>query len=244
MSADQTTKTALDLITGALRKIGEYAPGETLADADASDALDSLNGMLDLWSLQHLSVFNQIETVKTLTGAAQYTIGVGGFFNIERPYRIAKMYSRLTTTGSTVDFGCEEATLEKYGSIGLKTQPGPWPKMCYYNSGWPQGTLNFWPVPQSGVEFHLWTDQVFVALALADTVALPRGYFLGVQMNLCEILCPEYGLSVPPDIRRMAKDFRQILKDQNASPQAEVTIDRAISSTGGVDAGWILTGGF
>jgi hypothetical protein len=64
MSTDQTTKTALDLITGALRKIGQYAPGEAVDSQDANDALDSLNGMLDLWTNQNLSVFNQTRRSK------------------------------------------------------------------------------------------------------------------------------------------------------------------------------------
>lgn len=241
MSTDQTTKTALDLITGALRKIGQYAPGEAVDSQDANDALDTFNGMLDLWSLQHLSVFNQIETVQTISGA-QVTIGAGQTINIERPYRIVRAYSRLSSSTS-VDFPCQVVTLEKYASIGLKSQPGPWPKMVYFNGGWPSGTLNFWPVPSS-VELHLWTDQVFTALNLTSPVNLPRGYFMGLQYSLAELLCSEYGMGVPADIRRFAKEFRDLLKAQNASPQNEAKIDGAIASMGGNDAGFILHGGF
>lgn len=242
MSTDQTTKTALDLITGALRKIGQYAPGEAIDTQDANDALDALNGMLDLWSLQHLAVYNQVETVQTISGA-QATIGAGQQFNIERPYRIVRAYSRIAS-GTAVDFPCEVVSLDKYTSIALKSQPGPWPKMVFFNGGWPTGTLNFWPVPSS-VEFHLWTDQVFTALNLADQVNLPRGYFLGLQYNLAELLCAEYGMGVPPDIKRFAKEFRDILKANNATPMAEAKIDPALrSSRGGADAGWILHGGF
>lgn len=245
MSTDQTTKTALDLITGALRKIGQYAPGEPLDSQDANDALDCLNGMLDLWTNQKLSVYDQIETVVALaSGQASYSIGTGGDFNIERPYRIAAAYSRVTASTNTVDFPCQIVTLEKYANIGIKSQPGPWPKIIYYNSGWPTGELIFWPVPQSGVEFHLWTDQVFTSLNLTDVVSLPRGYFMGLQYSLAEILCSEYGMGVPPDVKRFAKEFRDILKAQNATPQAEASVDRAIVSSGGNDAGWILTGGF
>lgn len=242
---DQTQKTALDLITGALRKIGQYAPGEAIDSQDANDALDCFNGMLDLWTNQKLSVYNQIETVFTLTsGQASYTIGTGGDVDIERPYQIAAAYSRQTTGTSSVDFPCQVATLEKYANIGLKSQPGPWPKIVYYNSGWPLGELIFWPVPTQSVSFHLWTDQVFSVLSLTDVVSLPRGYFMGLQYSLAEILCSEYGMSVPPDIKRFAKQFRDIIKAQNATPQAESGVDSAIVSSSGNDAGWILTGGF
>jgi hypothetical protein len=245
MSNDQTTKTALDLITGALRKIGQYAPGEAISGSDADDALDCLNGMLDLWSLQELAVYNQIETVKSLIpGQLSYSIGAGGDFNIERPYRIATAFSRLTTSNSNVDFPCDVITLERYSAIGLKNMPGPWPKAVYFNSGWPLGTLNFWPVPTGAAEFHLWTDQVFTSLALADPVNLPRGYFLGVQANLCEVLAPEYGVSLSPELKKMAQTFMSILKDNNATPQNAAPLDAAVVATSGNDAGWILHGGF
>lgn len=244
MSNDPTTKTALDLITGALRKIGQYAPGETLAAADASDALDTFNGMLDLWSAQNLNVYNQIETVQNLTaGKASYTIGLGGDFNIERPLRIVRAYSRLTTT-SSVDFACQVVTLEKYAGIGLKNQPGPWAKMVYYNSGFPLGTLIFWPVPTMPIEFHLWSDQVFSSMALTDVVSLPRSYFMGLQYSLAELLCSEYGMAIPADIKRFAKQFRDVIKDMNAEPQAEAATDPMLVVRNASDAGWFLTGGF
>lgn len=245
MSNDPTTKTALDLITGALRKIGQYAPGETLSAADANDALDSVNGLLDLWSNQHLAVYNNIETVQNLTaGKSTYTLGLGGDFNIERPLRIAKMYSRITTGNGSVDFPCQQATLEKYADLGLKSQPGPWPKVAYYDTGYPLASLYFWPVPQQNVEFHIWTDQVFTSLNLTTLVNMPRGYFLGFQFAVAEILCPEYGIPVPPDVRRLAKEFKAVIKAMNASPQAETSVDASIVSSNGNDAGFILHGGF
>lgn len=245
MSNDPTTKTALDLIAGALRKIGQYAPGESINANDAQDALDTLNGMLDLWSNQKLSVYNQVETVKSLTaGQSTYTVGAGGYFDMVRPMRPVRAYSRLTTGTSSLDFPCEFMTVEKYASIGMKNQPGPWPKLAYYNTGIPQASLTVWPVPTSNIEFHLWTDQVFGSLDLSSVVALPRGYFLGLQFNLAELLCSEYGMAVPTDIRRFAKEFRDIIKDMNASPTSEASIDPMLLAVGGHDASFIFHGGF
>lgn len=245
MSNDPTTKTALDLVTGSLRKIGQYAPGESLSAADANDALDTLNGMLDLWSTQRFSVYNQVETVQNLTaGKASYTVGAGGDFNITRPISLSRAYSRLTSTGSTVDFPCEIITLDKYASIGLKSQPGPWPKMLYFNTGVPLGTFTFWPVPTSNIEFHLWSDDVFASVGLTDVINLPRGYFMGLQWSLAELLCPEYGIPVPPDVRRFASDFREVLKAMNARPQSQVQIDPALVPSNGRDASFIIHGGF
>lgn len=245
MSNDPTTKTAGDLITGALRKIGQYAPGETLSAADANDALDCANGLLDLWSAQKLTVYNNIETVQNLNaGQSTYTVGTGGYFNIERPLRIDKMYSRITTGNGSVDFPCDEWTLQQYGNLGIKSQPGPWPKVAYYNTGYPLAELIFWPVPSQNVEFHLWTEQVFTSMDLTTQLNMPRGYYLGFQFAVAEVLCPEYGIPVPPDVRRLAKEFKAIIKSLNATPQGEAAVDSSIVSTSGNDAGWYLHGGF
>lgn len=68
--------TALDFIRGALRRINSYQPGETIAPADARDALETLNDMLDSWSTQHLYVFGSNENILTyMAGVSQYRIG-------------------------------------------------------------------------------------------------------------------------------------------------------------------------
>lgn len=246
MSNDPTTKTTLDLITGALRKIGQYAPGEAITAADANDALDTFNGLLDMWSNQKLAVFNTIETVLNLTaGQNTYTLGIGGYFNIERPLRLVRAYSRLNSTGSSsVDFPMQIVGVQKYTNIGMKNQPGPWPKIGFYNPTYPLATLIVWPVPQRNIEFHLWSEIVLTSMSLATPLNLPRGYYLALQFALAELLCPEYGMAVPPDIKRFAKEQKAIIKALNGNPQAETGVDGAIAANGGINAGFVLTGGF
>ena len=243
--SDTNTKTALDVITGALRKIGQYQPGEPLPSEDANDALDTLNGLFDTLSMQHFAVYNNIETTVTLTpGKQSYTIGTGGDINIERPLIITQCYSRITTGASPVDFPCDIWAIEQYANIGLKQQPGPWPKIIYYNTAYPLATIYMWPVPNQVAEFHLWSDQVLSNLSLASLLNLPRGYFLFLQYALAELLCPEYGIPVPQDVIRFVKEFKKQLKSLNARPQAEAPIDAAIVSGNGNDAGFIIHGGF
>lgn len=238
--------TALDIIKGALRKIGQYAPGETLDNDDSADALEQFNGMLDLWSNQHLAVYNNVETVLTLTtGKQSYTVGAGGDINITRPLRITNAYTRLTQGSSSVDYPCREVAFDQYAAIGLKSQPGPWPKAMYFNTSYPLATLYFWPVPSAGYEFHLWTDMVFAqAASLGAPISMPPGYVLGLQTNLACLLAPEYGVEPSRELKEQANQFKRLLKDMNAAPQAQVSYDGAIAGRPGNDAGWILHGGF
>lgn len=70
------TTTAEKLITGALKFINSYAPGESLDSADASDALDTLNDLLESWSTTPACVFFSQESIFTFTsGQYQYTVG-------------------------------------------------------------------------------------------------------------------------------------------------------------------------
>lgn len=238
--------TANDIIAGALRKIGQYTVGETLKPEDAATGLEQLNAMLDLWSNEHLAVFNNVENVLTLTpGKASYTIGQGGDFNVQRPLRITGAYTRLSPTGSSVDYPCAEVSFEKYAGIGLKTQPGPWPKVMYYNTGYPLSTIQLWPVPSQGAEFHLWADMTFTQFtSLTQAVSMPQGYMLALQTNLAVLLAPEYGTSASAELIQQARSSKKILKSTNMTPVAETTHDRALVGGNANDAGWFLTGGF
>lgn len=238
--------TALDIITGALKKIGQYAPGETLAASDANDALDTLNGMIDMLSNEHLFIYNNVENVLTLTpGKQSYTVGAGGEFNIPRPLRLTNIYTRITTGSSSLDFPCQEVSGDKYTKIGLKTQPGPWPKMAYYNTGFPLAQLFLWPVPSQAGELHMWSDMVLNTMALGDPVTLPQGYYLYLQYQLATLLAPEYGTDDSNFVKvsKIADAMKRKIKSLNATPQADVSLDVAFVN-GGVDAGWILNGGF
>jgi len=69
----------IDIISRALKDIGALEAGETPAPADAQDAFDMLNDMLDQWSNESMMVFYKTEIIFTLTqGQTQYTIGPGG----------------------------------------------------------------------------------------------------------------------------------------------------------------------
>jgi hypothetical protein len=322
-STDPTTLTAQTLITGALRKTGNYASGEAISASDLSDALDVLNGHLDAMSNDNKAIFNSNENIfyptpgqisysmgneyagvfsgtvtsesnvitgvtpptagtngssqeplavgatlvgpGILTGTTVASIGtntvtmsanaVGNFTNlisftspgqivIQRPLRITKAYSRITTTTSTVDFPCEVKDLDAYGNIGLKNQPGPWPKWLFYNPSFPNGTLYFWPVPTQTVEFHFWTDALLQSVSLNTVLQLPQGYYIYLQFALAELLCVEYGIPVPADIRRLAAKYEKMIKSNNMTVDREINIDQSLCVTNANNAGFILTGGF
>ena len=163
---------------------------------------------------------------------------------IQRPLRITKAYSRMTTTSSTVDFPCDIIDLDAYGNIGLKTQPGPWAKSLFYNPTFPNGTMYLWPVPSQSIEFHFWTDALLQSVQLNTVLTLPQGYYMWLQFLLSEIWCIENGIPVSDDVKRLIRKYEGMIKSNNAYTDRKIAIDGAIAANGNKNAGWILTGGF
>jgi hypothetical protein len=68
--------TALDVVKGALRRLTSYQSGEPVAGVDQQDCLDTLNDLLDSWSIQKLNVPGSLESILSWTpGRNQYRIG-------------------------------------------------------------------------------------------------------------------------------------------------------------------------
>lgn len=71
-----TSTTALDLISGALKEINSLEAGEVPNADDANDALQKLNDMLESWTIEKLFVFSSTENrFLFVPGQYQYTIG-------------------------------------------------------------------------------------------------------------------------------------------------------------------------
>lgn len=308
--------TALDVITGALRKINVLAAGEVPNAQESADALAVLNDLLDTWSTEHLTVFNNSENLLILTpGKTTYTVGnpitgtflgsitaasatitgvtvpvgliigsvltaagipagtkataVGantvtmsvpatapfteqiqfttpGDFPIDRPMRVTNVYTRITSSGNSgIDYPCDIWSIDEYSSIGLKGQPGPWPRGIFFNPGFPYATISVWPVPTMGGELHMWTDNVFSTFVnMTDVVQLPQGYSRAIKLNLALELAPEYGKRVDPLLVDQARKAKASVKALNANPMAPATYDSALMAGNGRDAGWVLHGGF
>ena len=178
----------------------------------------------------------------------QITYNVPGNIPLQRPLRITNGYSRLTSSGySYVDYPIDIVSLDQYSSIGLKNQPGPWPKIVYYDGSYPLGTLYFWPVPTQAVELHLWSDVLFSDYASLNTqFSLPQGYERFLKLALARELWTLYRATeaFPEHLNRLYIEAKMAVKNLNAHGQSVAMYDRSIAGKAKNDAGWILHGGF
>ena len=209
--------TVLGLITRCLKDAGVIGVGQTASAEDANDAFDKLNAMLGQFSLRRWLMYQLVDTAFTSTGAQSYSIGPGCNFNVPRPDRIEAAFCRQLSSPQTVDWplGIIEAH-EDYNRIALKTL-GSLPGSVFYDSGYPTGTLYFWPVPTAGMyELHVLTKLPLTAFtSLTQTIVLPPEYEEALVYNLAIRLRPAYQMAPDPTITQLAKAALNTIKNAN-----------------------------
>jgi hypothetical protein len=172
--------------------------------------------------------------------AVTYTIP--GDFAIPRPNRITHGFTRYSLLDFTIEVTMSQS---RFLEILYKAQPGPWPTVAWYNPQDPYGLINFYQTPGNSAELHLFTDTVLANLTLNQTFILPSGYSRAIKWNLAREICAEYGYELTPTIAKLADESLAMIKALNAQPAVQAKYDRMLSrGNRGVDAGWILFGGY
>lgn len=210
--------TARDLITKSLKLIGVLSGNEAPSANEASDALSSLNDMLDLWSTQSLLIYAKTQEVFPLVASQQsYTMGPGGNFNTTRPQRIEEASLRINGT-TTNDLPVEIITQAQWANITVKSVTSSIPTKLFEQNTYPLDTIYLWPVPSDlSKSLVLWSWKPLTNFATLDTVVnLPPGYNKTLKYNLGVELAPEYGKQVDPVIIAQAVGSKDDIKRMNS----------------------------
>jgi hypothetical protein len=189
--------TPVELINLALKQVGVLGVGQTAAAEDINDAFSMLNMMLSQWSVKRNVVHQILDAPLVATGAATYTVGIGGDFDIARPARVVGAYIRQMNP-MPVDTPLKLLQSQTdWGRVSTKTI-GSMPSLVYYDPQYPLGVLHVWPIPDNIYEIHL---QALVPLQRFETpyddIELPPEYQEALMYNLAGRLYPMYGM--PPD---------------------------------------------
>lgn len=165
-----------------------------------------------------------------------------------RPLRINTAFVRVVNSiTGTLDYDVAVWPYEQYQQIGIKTLPGPWPKIVSMVRTEPLGSLYYFPNPSQG-EMHLFVDTVLNQFStLNDTIVLPQGYQGALHWGLAELLMPEYGKNDPTQLSMVTKNAaagRQLVRNSNMHPQVPASFDDVLQQKQRNNAGWILSGGF
>lgn len=220
------TSTILDLITLALKKARVLGTGDILSDEDAQSSLDTLNLMLDSWSLDNLFVYVQEQHQLTLTGAGSYTVGPGGDLSIDRPNTLVSAFAQINGVSypmEILDSG------EQYDNIRLKGLTQQWPSCVWYQHTYPLGTLFFYPLGASTVYLRFSTAlQQFPSLT--TQVDLPSGYKKAIVDAGAVELAQANNTEISPLVVQSAANAIARLKRLNSQPQTRSVDASAMAS--------------
>ncbi len=205
------------LITRSLRLINAVATGETPTADEEQDALEALNNLLEGWSVQRLLIHTISRQVFPLTaGKHEYTIGIGGDFNVTRPIQIERALLQLV---GTQDFELPISIIDhrEYSEISTKLTQSTIPTTMWDDRNFPLRKLTLWPVPTEAshsLVLHLW-QPLTQFTSVNEDVAFPTGYERALRYNLAVELAPEFGRPVTPVVAQIAVDSLDEIKRQN-----------------------------
>lgn len=210
------TRTALQVLTDALKLLGIVAGHEVPTSAEQQDALARLNELIDAWSLHaHTLYVPRRVIVPLVPGQQTYTVGPGGDLDVPAPMDVAAA-SYLTVGALPVEIYLDLVTDQAYVGQPIKTQTGSPPAQLTYTRGAPYGELWVWPVPTVATDLVLyWREPVQQFPDLVTPVDLLPGYARALRTNLAVELAPEFGRPIDPRLLQMAADSLADVKREN-----------------------------
>ena len=181
-----------DLITSAFRKIGVIAAGEIPNTDEMTDALISVNVLMEAWSAEEAAIYQIVNFQGPLVATQQaYTMGTGGNFNTARPMKIE---SAGLITPDTLRHTMKIIGASDWAKIEEKTLTGLLPKVLYNDNAFPMVTLNVWPRPSGTPTLDLYVWKLLQQFAATtDVFNMPPPYFRALSYALAVDLAPEYG---------------------------------------------------
>jgi hypothetical protein len=205
--------TALDYITRAMKLANILGEGQSPSAEQGQNGLDTLNDMLQAWSLDSLTVYQTTnDQVSLVPAQSVYTIGIGGNFNLDRPVQINSAYVDY----QGISYPVNQINQDEYNLITLKSMTQPLPRMFLYVNTDPLGTLTLWPVPNQALTFTISVDRILsVVASLATTMSFPPGYAKLIRSHLAVELCTEYGRDPPPSLQKQAQEAIASVKKAN-----------------------------
>lgn len=207
--------TALDLISRALRTVGELPAGETAQGDYAEDCLDVLNALIEQLNLEDLILYyEKTEEFNLVSGQVSYTIGTGGDLSTLRPIEILAAQLR---DANDLDIDLGMVSNDTYQRLTQKVTTPTLPSIISYNPNYPLGEIKVWPTPGSGLRLRLSSNKLLAAFAeLSDAVDLPPGMTEVLVYGLADRLVLESGRADMADlITQKFEDAKANVKRKN-----------------------------
>lgn len=216
-----------DLLRRSFRMIGVLRSGFQPSPSDVTDALVSLNAMLDAWATDELNLFAVFIAQYDLTPSKQsYTIGpAAADFIAARPLRIDRAnLIILSNPQQPLRKPLQILNSQGWATIKLQTVQSVIPIQLYYDPTYPLGTLSLWPMPTLAYQLELFTFQPLTGSFSSggQTFDMPPGYLDAVAYNLAVRLSSEWQRPLRQDVIALASESLAMIQRLNdQTPQME-----------------------
>lgn len=215
--------TAGDIISNALLEIGVLAAGEALQTSDANFGLSKLNDLLDEWNARQLFIYNVSFSQFTLVpNLHPHTIGLAAntpTFTVtgNRPVAVENCSIVLNNVTPNVSVPITIRDDDWWANQRVKTLASSLPTDLYYSPDFPNGSLYFWPVPNTAYLAELELRNLLTSFAATtDAFSMPPAYKKAITLTLAEDMCPAYSKEPTPTLQRKARDARAAVQGANS----------------------------
>lgn len=205
-----------DQLNAAARLIGVLAEGETMNADAAQDLLSAFNQMVDSWSTERLAVYTtQDQTFTWPANTISRTLGPTGDFVGNRPVALDDS-TYFIDPQSGVSYGITIINQQQYDGIALKTVTSTFPQVIWLNPDVPDMSMYIYPVPTRDLQWHfISVTELAQATSTSTTLTFPPGYLRAFKYNLACEIAPEFGVTAPKDVQRIAMVSKRNIKRQN-----------------------------
>lgn len=230
------TYSALDIIKAALRLIQVIDPLETPDSATAQDGLFALNQMVDSWNAQRLAIFTTARQLFNLNAGQQtYLMGQSGTtdFNVPRPAKIEYMsVINLNNPVQPLELPLDYITEGQWREIPVKNIASALPQQVWDDQGFPNRTLNYWPVPNVPLQTAIYTWTALTQFQdLTTLYTFPPAYAKALRYNLAIDLAAEFTSgNINPLVEQQAIASFAVVQSMNA-PLLDLKTDPALWTT-------------
>jgi hypothetical protein len=208
--------TCLDIVSGALTKIGELGQGQTASPEDGALGLRLLNLILSLLSTQRLTIPTVATKTYLLTAnLADYTIGpTGAIFTDVRPTFVES--AQVNPFGGTW-LPLSILSKPQWDAIQTKNATADKPNDIWPEYTYPNLAFHVNPIQTAGMNIRLgcWIP-LTAFVTLFDTVSFPTGYEKLLQDLLAVDIAPYYDQPIAPGMQNDANIALQLIMGINA----------------------------
>lgn len=219
--------------TDALLELGVVGIGEEVSADLATFALGKLKRIFNNWNAERAAVYATAFAEFTLVpGTSPHTIGPSGatFTVTQRPVSIDA--AALNIGGSpAVYLPLNIRDADWWNDETVPDLQTDVPTDLYYQPDWPNGSIYFWPVPDTAYDVRLQTRVLLdETVTLDDAFDLPPGYEDAAMKTLAEDLAKPLTGDMPPGLPADAMKARSRIFANNETAPRLVTCDAGMEA--------------